>query len=398
MGRHPELPDILSGKKTLAPFPHDKIRRADKITTDIVGDIRRIDLLNTGFAMAATGRMGPAAQKEWPRFLHKFPLGAAIINEVGPVFKKIRDGKVFPATAPIPDDLKVISAHIKALGYFLKAQAVAICEMPEWAFYTHVDQSDHVNCKHKYAIVLISEWDYETMLGSTGDDFISSSESFVSYNASAHMACTMAAYLRRMGYPARANFQNGPLPAYDMIVTPLLVLSGLCELSRAGWALNPHLGGRFKVSVVTTDLPLEPDKPVDFGLQAFCRTCKKCADHCPSRAISAADDKSEHNGYMSWPIDFELCTKYRIMNQNGAGCCVCIKVCPWNKPRGLTHDLVRWTIQNLPVFNPLMVKLDDLFGYGKQDTDYKWWFDFEVKDDSIQNARRSKDNLFWQQK
>ena len=282
MDSPPKVPDILSGKRTLAPYPHDKVRRVNKITTDIIGDIKRIDFLNTGFAMAATGCMGPAAQKEWPRFLHKSPLGAGMIREVGPVFRKIRDGKVFPSQAPIPDDLKIMSAHIKTLGYFLKAQAVGICEMPEWAFYTHVDQRDHVNCKHKYAIVLVSEWDYETMLGSTGDDFISSCESYVSYNTSAQMACTMAAYLRNMGYPARANFQNGPMPAYDMIVTPLLVLSGIGELSRAGWALNPHMGGRFKVSVVTTDLPLEPDKPVDFGLQTFCRACKKCADHCPS--------------------------------------------------------------------------------------------------------------------
>jgi hypothetical protein len=56
-----------------------------------------------------------------------------------------------------------------------------------------------MNNTHKYAIVLLSDWDYETMLGSTGDDFISISESFVSYNTSAHIACTMAAYLRRLG-------------------------------------------------------------------------------------------------------------------------------------------------------------------------------------------------------
>jgi reductive dehalogenase len=376
MSRQPKVPDLLSGKKTLAPYHHDKVRRVDRITTDIVGDIRRIDLMKTGFAMAATGGMGPAVQEEWPRFLRKFPLSAGMISEVGPIFKKIRDGKVSPTKASIPDDLGVMSAHIKALGYFLKAQAVGICEIPEWAFYDHADEGDPVNCKHKYAILLISEWDYKTLLGSTGDDFISSSESYVSYNASAQMACTMAAYLRRMGYPARANFQNGPLPAYDMIVTPLLVLSGIGELSRGGWALNPYLGGRFKVSVVTTDLPLEPDKPVDFGLQAFCRACRKCADHCPSRAISTAEEKREHNGYISWPMDFEVCTKYRIMNQTGAGCCICIKVCPWNKPRGLTHDLVRWTIQHMPFLNPVIVKLDDLFGYGKQNTDYKWWFDF----------------------
>jgi reductive dehalogenase len=362
-------------KKAVSPYPHDKIRRAEKITTEIVGKISNTDILDTGFALAITGRMGPAVQREWPRFLEKFPLGAGMIHDVGHVFRTIRDGKVSPSRAPLPDNLKLMSAHIKALGYFLKAQAVGICEMPDWALYKYNEQREPMNNTHKYAIVLLSDWDYETMLGSTGDDFISISESFVSYNTSAHIACTMAAYLRRLGYPARAHFQSGAMPAYDMIVTPLLVMAGIGELSRAGCALNPYLGGRFKASVVTTDLPLEPDKPIDFGLQAFCRTCIKCAEHCPSQAISDARDKVERNGYMAWEINSESCTKYRIMNQNGAGCSLCIKVCPWNKPTGMVHHLTRWSIQNMPVFNPLIVKLDNLFGYGRQNADYKWWFD-----------------------
>jgi len=82
-------------------------------------------------------------------------------------------------------------------------------------------------------------------------------------------------------------------------MTPLVLLAGLGEFSRAGWALNPQFGGQFKVSVVTTDLPLLPDRPVDFGLQAFCRTCKRCAHECPSRAISDASDPALKNGYLA---------------------------------------------------------------------------------------------------
>lgn len=390
------LPAILSGRRSLEPYPMQRVRRVDQITTGIVGEIKRLDSRNQGFTQAATGRLGPVTQREFMRFGKKSPLNGALMYDLGKHFVPLRDGPVFPAQAPIPDDPSVMSAHIKALGYYLKAQAMGICELPSWAVYSHDQEGKPIDLQHKYAIVLLSEWDYETMAGSTGHDWISNCESFLTYNASAHMAIAMSAYIRRLGFPARAHFQAGPIPAYDVILTPLIILAGLGELSRAGWALNPFLGGRFKGAVVTTDLPLLPDKPIDVGVQRFCRTCKKCAENCPSKAISMADDKVEHNGYMSWPLDMARCTKYRVSNQNGAGCGMCVKSCPWNKPRGLAHDVTRWAIQRLPFVDPWLTKLDTVFGYGRQDRDWKWWFDFEVGDEEIHMARASQDNTVWQ--
>lgn len=34
-------PDILVGKKSMAPYPIDQARQVDKITTRVVGDIKR---------------------------------------------------------------------------------------------------------------------------------------------------------------------------------------------------------------------------------------------------------------------------------------------------------------------------------------------------------------------
>ena len=396
MKNQDSMPDILTGRKSLAPYPMEKVRRVDKITTDIIGEIKRMDARDQGFSQAMTGRLGPVTKREFDRFGYKAPLNGALMFDLGMKFAPLRDGPVFPAKAPIPDNPAVMSAHIKALGYYLKAQGVGICELPQWSLYSVDQQGNPIDLKHKYAILLLSEWDYETMHGSTGHDWISNCESFLTYNASAHMAISMAAYIRRLGFPARAHFQSGPIPAYDMVLTPLLVLSGMGELSRAGWALNPYLGGRFKASVVTTDLPLQVDKPIDIGLQQFCRTCKKCAEACPSKAISMEDDKVEHNGYMSWPIHMESCTKYRVCNQNGAGCGMCVKACPWNKPMGWFHDLTRWSIRTLPFMDPLLVRLDTFFGYGTQDRNWKWWFDFEASQEEIHIARTSQDNNVWQ--
>jgi reductive dehalogenase len=180
-----------------------------------------------------------------------------------------------------------------------------------------------------------------------------------------------------------------------MLVTPLVVLAGLGELGRGSWAIHPVLGGRFKASVVSTDLPLRPDKPIDFGLQKFCRVCKRCAEACPSRSIPESDLLVEVNGHLAYDCDLERCTKYRVMNQNGVSCGTCVKVCPWTKPEGWTHDLVRWAIRKTPAFDAAWVKLDRLWGYGKQDLDYKWWFDLEEDNGTHRIPPRSRDNGLW---
>ena len=223
------------------------------------------------------------------------------------------------------------------------------------------------------------------MKGSTGKDWISSSQSYRSYSATAFIACVMADYIRRLGYPARAHFPG----TYQVVITPLLLLAGIGEMSRAGIVLNPFLGLRFKAAAVTTDLPLLPDKPVDFGLQEFCQQCRRCAVECPARAIPMGD-KVMYNGYETWRIDVERCTKFRVTNQSGSACGRCIKVCPWNKPRGWTHDMVRWLIKHMPFLDGFLIRMDRLWGYGKQDLRYKWWFDLEYRDGKLQGPLKQE--------
>ena len=111
--------------------------------------------------------------------------------------------------------------------------------------------------------------------------------------------------------------------------------------------LNPFLGPRFKASVVTTDLPLAVDKPIDFGLQDFCSKCGKCARYCPTGSISFGE-KVIYNGYEKWPNDVEKCTRGRVGNTKGSGCGVCVAVCPWNKPYTPFHRFIQWTMRNIP--------------------------------------------------
>jgi len=364
---------------------------AGLLTAQVTGPVARIDARQSGYALARAGAWGAVAQHEIESSQTKEPLAAAL-GTVNAVFPALRDGAVHPARAPLPA-AEELSAHIKSAARFLKADLVGICELPSWAVYARDWARDPVVCDHRYAVVLVSSWDYDSMAASSGDDWISLAESNLAYNQSALIACSLAEYIRGLGYPARAHFQGTfDPPCYDVVVTPLLLLAGLGEFSRAGWALNPLLGGRFKASVVTTDLPLQPDAPVDFGLQEFCRVCKRCAQECPSRAISDADVMTPRNGYLAYAFDPERCTKYRIMNRDGAWCGRCVKVCPWTKSEGLTHDLVRLAIARLPRTDPLLVKLDGWLGYGQPRPQGQWWLSLERTAEGFRHARQARDD------
>jgi hypothetical protein len=110
-------------------------------------------------------------------------------------FAGLRDGDVYPQPAPLPEPA-ALSDHIKAATRFLKADLAGICELPQWAVFARDWARDEVVCDHRFAIVLASEWDYNTTDASTGDDLICLAEEDLAYNQSALIACSLAAYIR----------------------------------------------------------------------------------------------------------------------------------------------------------------------------------------------------------
>ncbi len=371
-----------TSRKQLGPYPMEKLKRVEKPTTKITDSVSRFDERQHGFARVMRGELGLIPQKEMMRFVPKFPLGAAFYQTMAPLAQVV-DGETGKTKAPLPDEPTALSRHIKQLGYFLRADIVGICRLPQYAVYSHDMAGKEVKLDHKNAIVVVVDQNYETMLGSTGDDWISGSQSFIGYSNTALISCVMANYIRRLGYPARAHHAM----TYQVVVPPLLVLAGIGEMSRAGIVLNPFLGTRFKAAVVTTDLPLEPDKPIDFGLQEFCEKCLKCAVECHANAIPKGG-KVMYNGYETWHFDAGQCSKFRTTNPHGSACGRCIKVCPWNKPEGWTHDLVRWMAKKAPFLDKFIVKMDEVWGYGKQDKRYKWWYDLEEVDGVVKAPRK----------
>jgi len=120
-------------KRDWEPFPMDTIKRVDKPTTRIDEDkVKRVSEREAGFCKAAAGDYGPKLQKEVRRFVEKHPLSAAAAS-IRYAMRPLVDGLVARQKAPLPDDPALLSRHIKETAYFLRADAVGICELPKYA-------------------------------------------------------------------------------------------------------------------------------------------------------------------------------------------------------------------------------------------------------------------------
>ena len=373
--------------KSINPYPMHLIKRVNRPTTLInENEVKRVDERDGGFQRAGRGEYGKRIQLEYGRFMEKYPLSYAQLT-MSKHLSNVVDGNVKDYKAPVPENPEDISLHIKELAYFLRADSVGICKLPQYAVFTNSRwDGKKIDLKHKYAIAILVDQDWKTADAFDGKDWISNSMSFLSYTTSGFIACTIAQYIRNLGFPARAHHAMN----YQVVVPPILLKAGLGEMGRLGDSIiHPFLGPRFKAAIVTTDLPLEIDKPIDFGLQRFCDICKKCARECPSQAISHSD-KIIHNAYEIWPVDVKRCTSMRVGNHLGSGCGNCIKVCPWNKPFTPLHKFVNWNIRNFPFTHKLCIKADDWFGYGKENTKNKWWWDFEDMEGHFEKRSKAK--------
>ncbi len=361
----------------MGPHPFETLKRVDDPTTYIDRpNVARVPKRANMFARGLFGDMGKHVQDATKNgnYVRKSAAAYAFRPTLG-AFILLQDGETKDQQKAVNPDKN--SQDIKSALYFLGVDAVGLSACPDWAYYSHDATGTPITPYHQNAISMIIDQGHETMEGASGDDWIACAQSMRAYLRFSLLGGVLAQHLRNLGYTARVH----SVMDEEVLHPPLLLLSGLGEVSRIGEViLNPFLGPRLKSGVITTNMPMTHDKPIDFGLQKFCEACNKCARECPSGAITAGP-KLMFNGYEIWKSDSQKCTTYRVSQKNGAMCGRCMKTCPWNLEGLFAEAPFRKLAMTVPQAAKALAKLDDMAGKGAINPVKKWWWDLEMEDD-----------------
>lgn len=144
------------------------------------------------------------------------------------------------------------------------------------------------------------------------------------YNRAARACRELRNFILSQGYFAKA-FQGPYATALNFL--PAAIAAGLGELGKHGSLINREYGSSFRLSAVTTDMPLLADSPDEFGADDFCMRCQACSNACPPGAIF--DEKQMVRGAEKWYVDFDKCIPYF---GETLGCALCLAQCPWSRP------------------------------------------------------------------
>ena len=174
-------------------------------------------------------------------------------------------------------------------------------------------------------------------------------------------------FLSALGYKCIAGDGNG--------IGALAGFANLCgtaEGGRRGDAVNPDFGMATRGQKFFTDLPLVPTQPIDAGIWRFCKTCKKCAEICPSGSISIEKEPTWDNIYQ-WQCAgkkqylFDGLSCQALRNEFGDECGLCMIACVFSKHSDASiHEFIKAVVSKTFVFNGFFTTMDNAFGYGTE--------------------------------
>ncbi len=303
--------------------------------------------------------IAPKQQADMQKYGYPFTLAMAWSNAMGAVSpsrinrppeetdfrRNRRTGKpVEPLKMKSPERS---SKLIKKISHELGSTLVGIAKLnPDWVYLYPMrgrgfepDQEIEVPKHWQYAIVVGSPMSWDPMYANptygTSND---------AYSRTRIIAFRVASFIKQLGYAARPHT---PGTDYDLMVPPIVIDAGLGEQGRPSIIITPELGNNFRPAVITTNLPLKPDKPIDFGVQRFCKKCKICAENCPSGAISMGD-MEEVRGYLRYKLDTAKCLNFWNSTLGSMGCRICVAVCPYTRKSNWLHKTARDVTMNDP--------------------------------------------------
>jgi reductive dehalogenase len=285
-------------------------------------------------------------------------------------------------------DARALASHIKRVARFFGADVVGIAAVHPSMLYSGSRAPDdgtgsndggggpkagstEMARKFPFAICLCTAWDYNMIqahrhhIGDHAYHFSQAKLQLVYAN--------LAAYIRELGYEAVQN---------RVQAMPAALAAGVGELGRNGMLITEKFGARVHLGdPILTNMPLIPDKPIDIGVDDFCKVCRKCATTCPTNSISM-EGKVVHNGVEKYKINWETCYRLRAYVLDfWEVCLTCVTVCPYTKPNTWWRTLAVESLKRTPfALRPLAVKglkfLDDTF-WGKVPRRRVRWLNYD---------------------
>jgi epoxyqueuosine reductase len=222
------------------------------------------------------------------------------------------------------EDPTTMSIYVKRAAHLFGASLTGICHLNQNWLYADAE----IPSNYTTAIIMAIEMDPAGI--ATSPAIPAASATGVGYSRMGFVLALMGEFIRNLGYNAIQCGNDSGLSI------PLAIDAGLGQLGRHGLLITPQYGSRIRLCKIFTNLPLHPDKPIDFGVTETCRHCKLCAEACEVDAISFDDEptytpkcSSNNTGALKWYVNSERC--YEFWCDNGGDCSTCISVCPYTK-------------------------------------------------------------------
>jgi len=313
-------------------------------TVTVVGTVTNVDVNDGPHPKNVRGELGKAMNHWYTKTVAKDPLMRATDNShaadkrnfLTTFTNQASKGSINPDKSPVTTPKK-LSDHMKRVAKHFGADIVGIAAANPAFMYasgSRYVQDGEANDKYQsmtpdalakrfpYVIQATVAWDHETLQAHrhhVGD---------MSYHTTSMRAAmvmkSLEMYVKEMGYTAirgAVNPQGAGLAA------------GIGELGRNGMMISERFGARIHMpDPILTDMPLMADKPLDIGVEDFCKICRKCASNCPTNSISFGP-KVIYNGIQKYKINWLTCYKIRpFVSDHYGSCLTCIAVCPFTKP------------------------------------------------------------------
>ena len=262
-------------------------------------------------------------------------------------------------TTPIPlEKVKDLTKKIRVIAAYAGADKVGITKIDDrWLFNSvclngldpgppdikhivrkEVDQPKETETEFvlpssvQYAVVIINVQPRAlTQIGPSSIPSVASTNQ--GYAQGGLTAVALAQAIRSLGYVAI------PCMNSTAMSVPLAIDAGLGELGRLGYLVTPEWAPHVRIDKVLTNMPLKPDRPINFGVTEYCTECGICAVECPSGAICPDKKRSYlpppsaapcgNPGALKWYVDGKKCSRWWA--ESGAPCSNCMNVCPYTK-------------------------------------------------------------------